>query len=344
MKVTRDAREMLAEGKSLEQAGKLPEAAALYRDVIDDDAGNHVAVARLLVMYRKLKEYGKELAVIKDALTALEQRDKMRREKWIREHPGAAGAGKAIFKKLGGAVPSAFEADPVVMGLLKRKTFVEKRLEGKKTKKGAVVRRIATKSPAARKKGPATPGKVQERKQKEQERKQKEQERREKAAAARRIAEEQRKRRLQERKRKEQERKQKEEERKQKEEDRKRKEEERKKKEQDRKTAKLAAEKAKAERIPSLFVISLRYLVSLEEIDAVMSRHIAFLNKHYKQGDFLVSGRQVPRTGGIIIAVGKDRAAVERIMRQDPFVKGKLASLDIVEFSASQAARGFKIG
>jgi uncharacterized protein YciI len=75
----------------------------------------------------------------------------------------------------------------------------------------------------------------------------------------------------------------------------------------------------------------------------MMPRHMTFLDKHYKQGDFLVSGRQMPRTGGIIIAKGKNRASVERLMQQDPFVKGKLATMDIVEFSASQVSKGLSI-
>ncbi|MBS1605404.1 MAG: hypothetical protein JST42_22260 [Bacteroidetes bacterium] len=91
-----------------------------------------------------------------------------------------------------------------------------------------------------------------------------------------------------------------------------------------------------------MFVVSLRYLVPLAKIDAMMEKHVAFLDKHFAAGDFLVSGRKVPRTGGIIIARGKDRAAVERIMKQDPFRKGKLASVDIVEFVASKMGKKLK--
>ncbi|HWB94374.1 MAG TPA: YciI family protein, partial [Puia sp.] len=119
-----------------------------------------------------------------------------------------------------------------------------------------------------------------------------------------------------------------------------------KKKEQEAEAKREAAEAAKKAAIevkmyPSLFVISLRYLVSLEKIDAVMKKHVAFLDKHFAVGDFLVSGRQVPRTGGIIVARAKDRASVERIMKQDPLLKGQLASVDIVEFTASKMDKGF---
>ncbi len=116
--------------------------------------------------------------------------------------------------------------------------------------------------------------------------------------------------------------------------------EERKRIEQEKKKAAAAEREAKAH--PSLFIVSLRYLVPVERIDAVMEQHVAFLDKHFARGEFLVSGRQVPRTGGIILARGKDRTTVERIMQQDPFVKKKLASVDIVEFRASKMAKGLQ--
>ena len=85
-----------------------------------------------------------------------------------------------------------------------------------------------------------------------------------------------------------------------------------------------------------MFVIELKYKVPLEEIDALMKEHIAFLNKYYKAGNFIVSGRKVPRDGGIIIANATDKKAIEKIMKQDPFYKNKLATFSITEFLASQ--------
>lgn len=87
-----------------------------------------------------------------------------------------------------------------------------------------------------------------------------------------------------------------------------------------------------------MFVIELIYKVDLAEIDAHMAAHVAFLNKHYAAGHFLVSGRKIPRDGGIILAVGKDRQQIERIIREDPFVARGLADFRIVEFRASQRA------
>ena len=87
-----------------------------------------------------------------------------------------------------------------------------------------------------------------------------------------------------------------------------------------------------------MFVIELNYTADLAEIDAHMAAHVAFLEKHYAAGHFLVSGRKVPRDGGIIIAAGKTRAQIEAIVREDPFCSHGLAEFRIVEFRASQRA------
>ena len=87
-----------------------------------------------------------------------------------------------------------------------------------------------------------------------------------------------------------------------------------------------------------MFVIELTYKVDLSEIDAAMKAHIAWLDRHYATGTFLVSGRKVPRDGGIIIASGTDLAAIEAIVREDPFVDRRLADARVIQFRASQRA------
>lgn len=88
-----------------------------------------------------------------------------------------------------------------------------------------------------------------------------------------------------------------------------------------------------------MFVIELVYTADLTEIDAHMAEHMAFLNKHYAAGTFVVSGRKVPREGGIILAVGTSRAQMEAIIAEDPFHAHGLAEFRIIEFRASQRAK-----
>ncbi|HEY7169726.1 MAG TPA: YciI family protein [Vicinamibacterales bacterium] len=87
-----------------------------------------------------------------------------------------------------------------------------------------------------------------------------------------------------------------------------------------------------------MFVIELIYKAPLAAIDAAMADHVAFLNKHYAAGHFLVSGRKIPREGGIILAVADSRAQIEAIVRDDPFCSRGLAQFRIIEFRASQRA------
>lgn len=87
-----------------------------------------------------------------------------------------------------------------------------------------------------------------------------------------------------------------------------------------------------------MFVIELIYKAELSKIDAHMKAHVAFLEKYYAAGNFLVSGRKIPRDGGIILAVGKDKQQIQSIIEEDPFCQHGLADFRIIEFRASQRA------
>ena len=90
-----------------------------------------------------------------------------------------------------------------------------------------------------------------------------------------------------------------------------------------------------------MFVIELLYTAALAEIDAHMTAHVKFLKKYYASGHFVVSGRKIPRDGGIIVATGSSRQEIEDIAREDPFIKNGLAECRIIEFRASQRADDF---
>jgi len=87
-----------------------------------------------------------------------------------------------------------------------------------------------------------------------------------------------------------------------------------------------------------MFVVELTYKVPMDQIDAHMTAHVRFLKKYYASGNFVVSGRKIPRDGGIILAVGKDREQVENLIKEDPFYKFGLADFRVIEFRASQRA------
>ncbi|WP_027182849.1 YciI family protein [Desulfovibrio inopinatus] len=85
-----------------------------------------------------------------------------------------------------------------------------------------------------------------------------------------------------------------------------------------------------------MFLISLTYTHPLEEVDALLAAHSAFLQKHYDAKKFLFSGRKIPRSGGLIVCKADSREEVEAIIAQDPFQD--VAAYEIIEFSPTMAA------
>ena len=75
-----------------------------------------------------------------------------------------------------------------------------------------------------------------------------------------------------------------------------------------------------------------------------MAAHVKFLKRYYASGKFLVSGRKIPRDGGIILADGTSREEMQAIIEEDPFHARGLADFRIIEFRASQQAPGFPAG
>ena len=88
-----------------------------------------------------------------------------------------------------------------------------------------------------------------------------------------------------------------------------------------------------------MFVIELIYKAGLDAIDAHMAEHMKFVRKYYASGHFVVSGRKIPRDGGVILAVGGDRQEIEAIAHEDPFYVHGLADVRIIEFRVSQHAQ-----
>ncbi|QUY41893.1 YciI family protein [Acaryochloris marina] len=79
-------------------------------------------------------------------------------------------------------------------------------------------------------------------------------------------------------------------------------------------------------------LILLTYIKPLEEVDRIVKRHFDYLRENYRTQTFLLSGRKWPRTGGVILAVGKSFDDIEEIARQDPFCIAGVAEYEIIEF------------
>ncbi len=86
-----------------------------------------------------------------------------------------------------------------------------------------------------------------------------------------------------------------------------------------------------------MFIVTLTYLKPVQDVDALMAGHIAWLDEGYASGLFVASGRRVPRTGGVILARSGDEAALRAFLARNPFAVHEAARLDVVEFVASRA-------
>lgn len=93
----------------------------------------------------------------------------------------------------------------------------------------------------------------------------------------------------------------------------------------------------------TLFIINITYTAPIEQIDAHLVEHRAYLDRCYAEGHYLTSGPQVPRTGGIIIAQGTSRAKVDALMAEDPFLIHGLIEYDVIEFEAVKSIDAIKI-
>ena len=91
-----------------------------------------------------------------------------------------------------------------------------------------------------------------------------------------------------------------------------------------------------------MFIVSLTYKCSLEEVDKHLNTHVAYLKQEYANGNFIASGKKIPRTGGILLSNVKTRNELETILAKDPFFQAGIAEYDITEFSPTMVAEGFE--
>lgn len=80
-----------------------------------------------------------------------------------------------------------------------------------------------------------------------------------------------------------------------------------------------------------MYAILLHYTVPLERLDTQILPHREWLDAQYSAGHFLLSGPQEPRTGGLILAMPMDRAALDEILESDPFRQHNMATYQVIK-------------
>jgi len=92
-----------------------------------------------------------------------------------------------------------------------------------------------------------------------------------------------------------------------------------------------------------MFLFLLTYTVPLDQVDGHVPAHMQWVAECYARGQFLLSGRKEPRSGGVIVASASTRAEAEGIAASDPFVLSGVARCEVVEFLVSNAAPGLEM-
>lgn len=82
-----------------------------------------------------------------------------------------------------------------------------------------------------------------------------------------------------------------------------------------------------------LFVVLMHYTQPLPEVDAVRAAHTTHLERQAARGVTLAWARRDPPRGGVIIALAPDRATLDRVLSEDPYVAHGVAAPEIVEFA-----------
>lgn len=81
-----------------------------------------------------------------------------------------------------------------------------------------------------------------------------------------------------------------------------------------------------------MFLVVVRYIKPLEQVDACLEAHRAYLQTNCDAGRFVMAGRRVPRTGGLMLARAESKDALRTLLDDDPFHKAAVAEYEIIEF------------
>ncbi|NKE58811.1 hypothetical protein FXN61_19140 [Lentzea sp. PSKA42] len=87
-----------------------------------------------------------------------------------------------------------------------------------------------------------------------------------------------------------------------------------------------------------LHLLVVRHQAAPEEIAKHTPGHIAYLDRYHASGVFLVSGQTLrEEEGGAIVAAGVDRAEIERIAAEDPFLSNRVSTYEITTITVRRS-------
>jgi tetratricopeptide (TPR) repeat protein len=130
LNVVRSFGELMAEAKEAESNDDPSSAIKLYQRAIKMERHNEIPYNRLMILYRKQKQYEEELDLINKGIQEFEEFYQKRSEKLIAGRKSAAQLSNALAKSLGQRgkkVQELYFPEPVPKWI-KRRNVVEKKL------------------------------------------------------------------------------------------------------------------------------------------------------------------------------------------------------------------------
>lgn len=88
-----------------------------------------------------------------------------------------------------------------------------------------------------------------------------------------------------------------------------------------------------------MYIVSLSYFRPVEEVETLLEPHIQWLDRYFAAGVFIAAGRKDPRTGGIVLVKDIDRARLDTILAEDPFVA--VANYEVTRLNVTRATAEF---
>jgi uncharacterized protein YciI len=92
----------------------------------------------------------------------------------------------------------------------------------------------------------------------------------------------------------------------------------------------------------SVFVLLARYTKPAEEVDLLLEDHKAWISRHQEAGRILMTARQVPLTGGLILAAGDSVEQMREMISEDPFHSSGAAEYEVLEFEPARVTEGME--
>ena len=130
LNVVRSFEDLIKEARDAEANEEVSKAKKLYQRAMKLEPHNEVPYNRLMILYRKQKQYEEELEVINKGIKKFEEFYQKRSEKLISKHKGAAKLSDALAKSLGQRgkkVQQLYQPEPIPTWV-KRRQLVEKKV------------------------------------------------------------------------------------------------------------------------------------------------------------------------------------------------------------------------